>query len=640
MSGICAIYSQESLLFPQNLLGRMMQALEKHGPDGSATWHDASVGLGHQMLHITPESLYERLPLHHTESQIALTADARLDNREDLLALLNLPGTSGLTDSDLLLRAYQAWGISCVERLVGEFAFVVWDARQQCLHAFTDHMGVRPLFYTELPGRYFAVASEIVALLALSDTVASLNKRRLAMLGVSALSVYLEPEATCFENIYRIPAATVLSLSKAGKQIREYWQPDHEKRLNFNSDAECREAFQDVFSKAVKARLRSAFPVASLLSGGLDSSSIVSVASRILAEENRSLITLSSVPMPEARGQVVDERDYIDLFRTLENLEMHEVFAPGCGPFDDLESLVKTGSLCSYSFQHFLYTAFVREARKNGARVILDGHGGEFSASCELSGYMAELFLAGKWNRLSTELRHFEASQRISLQTIKRHVLRPLFPYSLLKVLNRHSRFKNLVPYPIRSDFVQDVLGFDVDEVKDQIFGLLFERPDHRRNMVHDILQERRDARLRSHAGFVDYEQATFSYPYFDKRVIEFGLAIDGRFKYQNGFSRRLVRLGMAGSVPEPVIDRTSKAPFIPDYHLRYEKTKAKAVSLLKDLRKSAALSHIVDFQTVLEAVGKKTKYNMQNPMRLDYESQFLVPQSLYLCYFVNNMSE
>jgi len=163
------------------------------------------------MMHVTPESLDEQLPVQCGESQVAVTADGRLDNREELLRALSIPPSSKLPDSSLILKAYQAWGKSCVDRLIGEFAFAIWDARDRCLHCFTDPMGIRPMFFTEAPGKYFAFASEVEALLSLNDTRAPINERRLAMLGVSVLSVYLEPNTTCFENIYRVPAASILS---------------------------------------------------------------------------------------------------------------------------------------------------------------------------------------------------------------------------------------------------------------------------------------------------------------------------------------------------------------------------------------------------------------------------------------------
>lgn len=635
MSAICGILSFGGLPPRLDALERMMRAMQRHGPDGNGSWHDASVALGQQMMHVTPESLNEQLPLHHSPSRLTLTMDGRLDNREDLLHALGLQGSRSLPDSALLLAAYQKWGKACAARVVGEFAFAVWDAGERSLHCFTDPMGVRPLFYRAAPGQFLAFASEVEPLLAVEPGRNSLNRNRLAMLGVSNLSVYLQPAATCFDHIYRVPAASVLSVTGGRKRIAGYWTPDPGKRLHFKSDTECKEAFRDVFFKAVKARLRSAFPVASLLSGGLDSSAIVSAAGQILAEENRRLVTLSSVPMPSAAGRVTDEREFVDLFQDKENLSMHFVSAPGCGPFDDLENLVKTASLCSYSYQHFLYTALVRTARENQARVILDGHGGEMSASCYIRGYMAELLLAGRWNTLLNELEHSSADRHIDLALVKRQLVRPFLPYVILKGLNRHNRFGILVNYPVQSSYIRAVLGRDADRIMDYVFRLPKEHPNHRRNMVEDMLLERTDLRQRSHAGFVDYQHAKFSYPFLDKRVLEFSLSVDGRFKHREGHSRHLLRLGMDGLLPEPIRLRTSKAPFSPDYHLRYEAEKAKARSVLHRFNGLGELNEIVDFKRVLRALETTTAYRGDKPMRIDRDPQFTIPYAVYLCYFL-----
>jgi asparagine synthase (glutamine-hydrolysing) len=640
MSGICGILSLDGQPPPLDLLDRMMRAMERLGPDGSDRWHDDSIGLGQQMMHITPESLGEQLPAYHPESRIALTADARLDAREDLLRTLDLCGSREIPDSQLILKAYQKWGKDCANRLVGEFAFAIWDARERSLLCVTDPMGVRPLFYRETPGKYFAFASEVEALMTVEPGHNPLDQTRLAMLGVSNLSVYLKPEATCFENIYRVPAASVLSVSGGRKTCREYWAPDPDRRLQFRSDDECRDAFQEVFFKAVKARLRSAFPVASLLSGGLDSSAIVSVASKLQKENNRSLITLSSVPMRGAQGRVTDEREFIDLFRSWENLDMRDVSAEGCGPFDDLENLVKTASLCSYSYQHFLYTAFVRTAKDNHARVILDGDGGELSASAYTRGYLAELLLAGHWRVLRKEFALAAAARSSRLAVLKGQILRPLLPYRVLKLLNRHRRFDDLLHYAIRIDWIQRVLGPEADRLEEDIFRLAIEHPDHRRNMAHDMLLEQRDIRQRSHAGFVGYQDAQFSYPFLDKRVLEFGLAVDGRFKYRDGRGRRLLRLGMRGLLPDEILLRNSKAPLSPDYHLRYGAQKDRAFRRLKAFSAAGKFDEIVDFKKVFEALEADPAYRAESPMRVDRHAQFTVPYALYLCYFLASFGD
>ena len=613
-----------------------MRALKKHGPDGSGRWRDKSISLGHQMMHITPESLDEYLPLHHGESQVSLTADARLDNREELLSSLGISPAQSPPDSVLILNAYQKWGKSCVDHLVGEFVIAIWDAHAQCLHCITDPMGIRPLFYTEVTDRYFAFASEIEPLLGINDRPAELNQRRLAMLGVSAFSVYLESESTCFENIYRIPAASVLTASRAGKTIREYWAPDYKKQLHIKTDSECKEAFQEVFGKAIKARLRSAFPVASLLSGGLDSSAIVSTASRALAKENRRLVTLSSVPMPSARGRVVDELAFINLLGGVENLDMQLVSAADSRLFDDAEETVASASLCSYSYQGFLYKALIERAKDKNARVILDGDGGELSASCYTRGYLAELLLAARWKTLAAELKRLSLDQSIHFSVIRNHILRPLLPYPALKLLGRHQTFKNLFEYPVLGGFVQDTLGQETAQIKDQVYRLGKEYPNHRRNMVADIQNERNDIRMRSHAGFSNYQDVQFSYPFLDKRVLEFCLAVDGRFKYKEGVDRRLLRLGMEGQLPGEILSRTSKAPFSPDYLNRYQAEKASILDTISAFSESDKINTIVDFNKVFSALESTPVYSAERPMRVDLDSQFLVPYAIYLCYFLD----
>jgi asparagine synthase (glutamine-hydrolysing) len=455
------------------------------------------------------------------------------------------------------------------------------------------------------------------------------------MLGLSAMTVYLEPDRTCFEDIRRIPAATVMTFDGTRMSSREYWRPDARRRMTFRSDSECAEAFRDVFSSAVKARLRSTNPAA-LLSGGLDSSAIVGMAGRMLATGDRTLRTLSIVPEPSAEGQVIDEREWIEFFREIPNLRMEAVSAPGAGPFDNINELVKTGTLLSYGFQHFMYSALARAANRHGCRVLLDGYGGELSASVYPEGYLAELLLTGQIGRMVKELKLAPPGQAPLARKFKSQILRPLAPFRLLKWLNRQNRPDRAPSYPLRAEFIDDILGQEIEDIADRLSRLLATAPDHRKNMAARILLARDDARQRSHAGFIGYEGVRFSYPYLDRRVLEFGLAIDGRYKYNAGQSRFLIRSASRGFVPEAIRTRTSKAPFCPDYHLRYSRQKDLALRQLKAMANSSGLKPYVDFERVFSAIQKEPRYVRENPMAPDYDAQFFVPYAVYLCYFLN----
>jgi asparagine synthase (glutamine-hydrolysing) len=392
------------------------------------------------------------------------------------------------------------------------------------------------------------------------------------------------------------------------------------------------EAFREVFDLAVQSRLRSVHPVASLLSGGLDSSAIVATAGASLAARGHKLHTLSSVPVPGAQDRVAHEREFIDVFRGQPQLAMHSVSAPERGPFDRLEELVETASLCSYSYQHYLYTALVDAARESGARIILDGDGGELSASTTPQGYLAELLITGRWPLLARELRALNGPV---WPLIKRAVLRPLIPPPLLKALKRSAAPTNPLPYPLRFSFVADVLDREAGSVEAEVLALFAERPDHRRNQARQIELRRADLRQRSHAGFIGYHEVRFGYPFMDRRVLEFCLAADGWFKQCDGQSRRLLRLGMHGRLSETILTRRSKAPIAPDYHLRYLRARATARKLLQAFSVDSKLADIIDFERVAEALEQDPVYRADRPMRVDYRSQFLVPNALYLCYFL-----
>ena len=144
-------------------LERMNSILAHRGPDGAVVWHNGVVGLGHRMLHTTPESLREVLPLVNRGADLVITADARIDNREELIASLDLKHrpAAELADSELILAAYEKWGDHSPEKLLGDFAFVIWDGRQRSLFCARDHFGVKPFYYFYRPGHLFAFASEI-----------------------------------------------------------------------------------------------------------------------------------------------------------------------------------------------------------------------------------------------------------------------------------------------------------------------------------------------------------------------------------------------------------------------------------------------------------------------------------------------
>ncbi len=186
MSAIFGVFNLDGKPVSPDTLQAMQQAMAYWGPDGDGLLCEGGVGLGHLLLHNTPESLYESLPSKHQDTGLLITASARLDNREELCRALAVPHPvrPTLPDSTLILKAYEKWGDECPDRLLGDWAFAIWDPRQQRLFLARDHHGNTGLYYYA-NARCFAFASSLKGLLALPDVPHRPNALRIAQVLVS-----------------------------------------------------------------------------------------------------------------------------------------------------------------------------------------------------------------------------------------------------------------------------------------------------------------------------------------------------------------------------------------------------------------------------------------------------------------------
>ena len=153
MSGIVGIVHFDGAPVDRHLLGQMTAFMTSRGPDAQQIWVEGNVGFGHTLLKTTDESEHERQPFT-LDGRVWIVADARVDARRELVPQLQAHGHESLppnaTDVELILRAWQTWGENCVEHLLGDFAFAIWDGPRQRLFCARDHLGVKPFFYAHL----------------------------------------------------------------------------------------------------------------------------------------------------------------------------------------------------------------------------------------------------------------------------------------------------------------------------------------------------------------------------------------------------------------------------------------------------------------------------------------------------------
>ena len=601
MSGFVSLYYPNGRPVDPVDLSRMVDILAHRGPDAADMWYAGSVGLGHRMLWTTPESLHEKLPLVSRSGRYVITADARIDNRADLIAALNLIDrpAAELTDSDLILAAYEKWGTNCPQKLLGAFAFAIWDQTEQQLFCARDHFGVKPFYYYYRPGHLFACGSEIKALLCLTDVPKQLNQIRVADYLVSMVE---DKVSTFYQNIQRLLPGHYLTVSTAGQQLHSYWSLDPTHELILNSDQEYIERFREIFFEAVRCRLRAKSPLGTTLSGGLDSSSVTCIARDLLAENGGNpLHTFSYIfdQVPQC-----DERPFI------KEVLKKEGFISYCQPGDNFSPLIDLEQVLwhleepSIGPSMFFPWQWSKAFKHMGVCSYLDGFDGDTTIS-HGTGYLAELAYQGQWATFHTEAsalsKHFDTNPLVllknyglpqlqqkgqnwqwlkflkSAQTISiyfginfndlilRYGLKPFVP-DFIRQLRRRLLFRSgqasvkRVNSLINTDFAKRIkLAQRVQALTSSNIGQTVTlRQEHWQNLTSGALSNNLEMYDRLTSAFA----VEARHPFMDKRLIEFCLALPPDQKLRQGWTRWILRNALLPELPEVVQQRSIKTNF------------------------------------------------------------------------------
>jgi asparagine synthase (glutamine-hydrolysing) len=319
------------------LVGDMLAAAPYRGPDGRAIRKAGPAVIGHLTFVITREEQAELQttpqPLVSPRSGCVLTADARIDNRDALIEQLGDPDVpaaqramwpetvggataAGVSDAWLILRAYDAWGEAAFERLLGDFAVIIWDPRRGRLICARDTSGQRALFYRDTPEQITA-ASEIQQLLRDPSVSIAPDRDRIRdyLVPLNVFRNEQDQATTFYEGIRALPAGHVLIATSEGLNVHPFWHLNLSREIRYRREEDYWEHFRALLFDAVRCRLRSAYPTGTLLSGGLDSSSIVAAAQQLYRSgraHDAGFVSFTSV----FDGLECDERSLVEATRS------------------------------------------------------------------------------------------------------------------------------------------------------------------------------------------------------------------------------------------------------------------------------------------------------------------------------------
>lgn len=632
MSAFALIWKHDGETVDAETVTGMLTRLRHKGPGTPETLIDGNIGFG--SIESGPSVGPKRTagPIKRSGSGIVVVGDIRIDNRDELVALVGDSRTGGLTDEDLISLCFEKLGTEAFARIVGDFAFALWDPRDRKLHCARDSMGVKHFYYYQQPGRFFALASEIKALFEIPEIPAELDDRAI---GDYLIFNYQDKEATLFKGIKRLPANSEMVVIETGVRIRTSWLPSGGELKGLRSSGDFEEAFREVLETSVRARTSGPGPVGTMLSGGLDSSTITCLSSRYLSEEGSGpLLTYSAIfPDIAKKDARIDEREFIDSVVAHSGCRPQWVVADNFSPFRNMGALQERTDHPVGAPNVFMDWAIMEAAGKKGTRVLLSGFDGDSAVSYGYEGFegMARRRQLFRLLRSARQLgRNMPGRHHQFRKLVWNQGLRPVVPSFIRtgwRILNRIDvNYEEERVLPSQMRFCCDSLQEDFvkeHQLEERYFSLL----DANHPRREDEAQEFWDAVCNGMFAFaletLEKASAAFGleqrYPFFDRRLIEFCASLPGWQKVHGGWTRSILRRATAGVLPEDVRWRTDKANIGVSFKLNLHKFGA------DDLKEA-----IFDRSEVLEPfvdIGKlRSAYRrfMEDPLRYEGEPVFL----------------
>jgi asparagine synthase (glutamine-hydrolysing) len=559
---VCGLFSSVGIAVDQDRI----DVVAHRGPDGRGwrTFDSAAgpVALGHRRLAIIDTSPAGLQPMACPSGRFHLILNGEIYNYVELRELMRSKGEVFVTQSDteVLLRAYIIWGDAVLERLRGMFAFLIWDDRDKRLFAARDRFGIKPLYVARCSNG-IAFGSEIKQLIGLPGVSARMNVRRVREFLSQGIA-----DHTCetmFHGILQVRAGECVTID-ASKPSAEAWT-----RRGYSlaagvpklTENEAAERFRQLLTESVRLHLRADVPVGSCLSGGLDSSSLVCLMSRLLESERKdgSVHTVSACYSEKA----IDESPFIELVAAQANAAAHFVFPKAEDLLQKASDITWHQDEPFYSTSVFAQWCVFEEARRIGLKVMLDGQG----ADEQLAGYhgsfpyyLAHLTRQGQLREVVSTIIARQRDHGASLaQQLSRYML-PFLPKNIVAHLYQrhhgHTQFNWMVADPSekpcrRTGPLSGSPAAGLPPVTDLntlcqtlIFGghlqMLLHWED-RNSMAHSL-----EARV----------------PFLDHPLVEFNLALGNDHKIVRSETKHVLRKAMTGILPEIVQQRRDKLSF------------------------------------------------------------------------------
>lgn len=538
----------------------MMNALQKYPADEVNIWRDECLSMGCHAQWVTPESINEHLPRYDSNRGLVITADVIIDNRQQLFDQLGIDYTvrKTITDTELILAAYEKWGRSTPKHLIGDYAFVIWDKHRRQLFGARDLLGNRTLYFHHTSTR-FAFCTVINPLFAVPGIHKKLNESWFAeFLAIPMMMDAIDVLSTVYQEIKQLPPAHSITVAEGVLTIEQYDEfAVSSPKLKLKTNGDYVDAFREVFQEAVQSKLRTHRQVGVRLSGGLDSGAVASFAAKPLLQEGKVLHAYSYIPPANfedwtPRRLIANENPYIQATASyIGNIKENYLAFEGRNAMREIDSMLELMEGPYKFFENsFWLKGMLEHSQEQNVGVLLNGSRGNYTISWgDPLDYYARLLRTLQWKNVYQELNHY-----IRLMRTGKSVVIPIIAKQAYAYLNRSAlaKKKSDIPLVIHPDFAARTKV--IEKLMCQHVGLTEYSPD-------EVTARNNQFQRLSVSNHIGTSTTKMSLPYAvserdptsDPRVVRFCLSLPHDQYIQNGIDRSLIRRSTEGYLPDRV---------------------------------------------------------------------------------------
>lgn len=559
----------------------MAARLPDFGVQTAKTWDGGSAALYRQLTAVTPEDHYEKQPIVGPDSGLVLSGIFRLDNRAELFRALDIPSPlrGKMPDGELVLKAYERWQSGCLQKLLGDFSFAIWDPHKKVLTLATDFSGSQNIFFHKTEKRLvFATSAE--ALFAMKDILRELDEGALLARITLLKGLKGGKRSSYYKNIEGVLGGSFYEIKAHKIRRTRYWDPSNIAPVHYAKDQDYYEAFETMFINSVDVRLRQNRNIGLLLSGGLDSAAVAAVAAKLLKDRGQTLHTYTYRPINSFSGTLVerriaDEWPYVEMIAAQhDNIDHHFVQVDDRHPLSQSKTFLPATE--SPLFVNASWLSAIGEiAQDHNVGAMLHGGSGNFGISYSSAPPVRTVGAGAR-------------GMALLLSTIKTRQLKPIFRILQNRVIGTNGANKSYMQFLTQQALMDFFPNLRDDNAPKMKIGDANVLPEKWRGRSENLISN-------TYNRFFRAFNMTTPDPCDDRRIIEFCIGTPQHIFTQNGQDRLLVRRGLKDHIPEAILTRKDRGAQSCDAQIYLGQYKGEFEQLINSIERSNPIAEHID---------------------------------------------